>query len=435
MGDCFDGLEHLNVYGYGYCGTFVAALEPLWWAAGLRARHVNIGNHAATEVYYDNDWHYIDTHRRCFFLEKDNQTIASLEDLNNDLQLWDLKRWASPQKGEKKYYYMSMHPQGHGSAPEYSRDFTIAKGEILTLTCQKSGKWCFERGAEGGNDPSPEPAIYANGIFRFHRDLSDPVQNREGLVSSNNISWDDFAKGYLHPWRIHKEAYLVYKVRIPYFIPSTTITGKFLKKYTDDLIAIDISTDNGQNWITLWEANEIGTVNAKLTTSQTQEVTTDKLWKYSYLLRIRMKAVKSVLDAGVYSIESANDLFYSPGSLPGLKNGENILTYHDEGHSPRSIKVTYKWQENLPIRISRELPIEGEEVTLNAHISNNGKVKQKAFRSYFTTVTLDMEESKSAGILLKALIQAKLLMQRLSGRRHEKNSVEMRKLREQSFVP
>ena len=28
-GTSSDGLEHLNVYGYGYCGTFVAALEPL----------------------------------------------------------------------------------------------------------------------------------------------------------------------------------------------------------------------------------------------------------------------------------------------------------------------------------------------------------------------------------------------------------------------
>ena len=114
-GTSLDGLEHLNVYGYGYCGTFAAVLEPLWWTAGLKARHVNTGNHAATEVYYDNDWHYLDAHRRCFFLEKDNRTIASLEDLNNDPGLWDMgRRRKSSQKGMKKYYYMTMHPQGHG---------------------------------------------------------------------------------------------------------------------------------------------------------------------------------------------------------------------------------------------------------------------------------------------------------------------------------
>ena len=47
-GTCSDGLEHLNVYGYGYCGTFASVLESLWWAAGFKARHLNIGNHAAT---------------------------------------------------------------------------------------------------------------------------------------------------------------------------------------------------------------------------------------------------------------------------------------------------------------------------------------------------------------------------------------------------
>ncbi|MBP1750461.1 MAG: putative domain lipoprotein, partial [Deltaproteobacteria bacterium] len=196
-GTSTDGLEHLNVYGYGYCGTFVAALEPLWWAAGLRARHVNIGNHAATEVFYDNDWHYIDAHRRCFFLEKDNKTIASLEDLNYIPELWDMKRQKpSLRKGEKKYYYMSMHPQDHGKSPIYSKQFSMSTGDLMALTWKENGKWSLERGAEGGGKPAPEPAIYANGTYRFLRDLSNPVQSREGLVSSSNVDWDDFTAGF-----------------------------------------------------------------------------------------------------------------------------------------------------------------------------------------------------------------------------------------------
>src|SRR4030042_4367661 len=121
-----DALEHLNVYGYGYCGTFATVLEALWWAAGLKARHVNIENHAATEVYYDNDWHYIDAHLRRFFLEKDNKTIASLEDINRIQELWNMKRLSkSSQKGIKKEYYMTMHPKGQGRSPAYSMDFSM----------------------------------------------------------------------------------------------------------------------------------------------------------------------------------------------------------------------------------------------------------------------------------------------------------------------
>lgn len=384
-GTSSDGLEHLNVYGYGYCGTFAAVLEPLWWAAGLKARHVNIGNHAATEVFYDNDWHYIDAHRRCFFLEKDNQTIASLEDLNYFPELWDMKRQKkqTQQKGEKKYYYMTMHPQDHGRSPIYSSQYPMSKGDMMTLTWQKIGKWCLERGAEGGGKPAPEPAIYANGIFGFRRDLSNSAQSREGLVSSRNIDWNDFTAGYLHPQKITEEAYVIYKEQVPYFITSATVSGKFMRKNPDDLIAIDISTDNGQNWGNLWEVSETGMISAQLTTDKTQEVTTDKPWKYSYLLRIRMRAEKNVQDTGIYSIESDNDLFYNPRSLPGLQKGENKLTFYDEGTSPHTIKVTYKWRENLPVKISKELPLDKEEVKLECRVSNIGRAEAQNIKVVF----------------------------------------------------
>ena len=373
-GTCFDGLEHLNIYGYGYCGTFVAALEPLWWAAGFKARHANIGNHAATEVYYSHGWHYLDTHRRCFFLEKDNQTIASLEALNIDPGLWDMTRSRQfSQKGEKKYYYMSMHPSGHGSSPDYSNSFIMAKGDILTLSWQKNGKWCLARGAEGGGQPAPEPAIYANGIFKFHRDLSKPSECRTGLVSSKNIDWQDSTTGYLHPMKPKEEAHLVYQIKVPYFIPSATISGTFLRKHIKDSISIDISTDNGGHWRTLWSARETGIVQAEVSTSQTQEVTTDVQWKYSYLIRIRMQTETSPFDVGSYLLDSIAHLFYNPKGLPALKARENTITFHDEAGTPRLVRVTYSWKENLPIRISKEFPLEGEEIILSARVCNIGK--------------------------------------------------------------
>jgi hypothetical protein len=372
-GTCFDGLEHLNVYGYGYCGTFVAALEPLLWTAGLKARHVNTGNHAVTEAYYGHDWHYLDAHLRCFFLEKDNQTIASLDDLNNDPGLWDMKRHRqSPQRGRKKYYYMTMHPTGDRTSLGYSKDFTMAKGDILTLTWQKSGKWCLARGAEGGGEPAPEPPIYANGTFEFHRDLSKPSESRTGLVYSKNIDCQDLATGYLHPVKTKEEAHLVYQVRVPYFIPEVTISGDFFRKNSEDSISIDISTDNGVNWVEIWKGKKTGRIRAKANTNQTQRVTTDTPWKYSYLIRIRMRAETSPLDVGGYLLESTNHLFYNPKSLPALKGGDNTVTFRDKADSPRLVKVTYQWQEDHPIRVSKEFPLEGEEIFLSARVLNLG---------------------------------------------------------------
>ena len=372
-GTCSDGLEHLNVYGYGYCGTFAAVLEPLWWTAGLRARHLNIGNHAATEVYYDNDWHYLDAHRRCYFLEKDNRSIASLEDLNTDPELWSMKRSRpSSQKGRKKYYYMTMHPRGHGRSPVYSKNFTLEKEDVLTFTWQKNGKWCLARGDEGDNQPAPEPAVYANGVLRFSRDLREPKTCREGLVSSKNIDWQDFAAGYLHPVRAKEDAYLIYQVKVPYFIPAATVAGTFLRRHPKDFVGINLSTDNGRRWVPLWSAAGTGMVRGEVSTSQTQEVTTRVPWKYSYLIRIRMRSETSPLGVGAYLLESTADLAYNPKSLPSLKTGENTIHFQDEPGPPRLVKVTYRWQENLPVRITKEFPLEEEKVTLSALVSNLG---------------------------------------------------------------
>ena len=377
-GTSSDGLEHLNVYGYGYCGTFAAVLEPLWWAAGLRARHLNIGNHAATEVYYDNDWHYLDAHRRCYFLEKNNRSIASLEDLNTDPELWTMKRGRrSSQKGRKKYYYMTMHPRGHGRSPVYSKNFTLEKDNVLTLTWQKNGKWCMARGDEGGDKPSPEPAIYANGALRFVRDFRKPNTCRESLVSSKNIDWQDFASGYLHPARAKEDAYLIYQVKVPYFIPAATVAGAFLRRHPEDFVGIDFSTDNGKQWTPIWRAAGVGMVRGEAPTSQTQEVTTRVPWKYSYLIRIRMRSEASPLNVGAYLLESAADLAYNPKSLPALKTGENTINFQDEPGPLRLVKVTYRWQENLPLRITKEFPLEGEEVTLSALVSNLGTSSAK----------------------------------------------------------
>jgi hypothetical protein len=372
-GTSFDGLEHLNVYGYGYCGTFASMLESLWWAAGLKGRHVNIGNHAATEVFYDNDWHYIDAHWRCFFLKRDNKTIANLQDLNIDPSLRDMKRQKkSVKKGEQKYYYMTMHPTGQGSSPPYTRDFTMAKGDALTLTWEKSGKWSLARGAEGGDKPAPEPPVYANGTFRFFRDMSDRQVRRVGLVDSSNIDWEDAAGGYVHPRLPGQEAFAIYRVRVPYFIPSVSVSGAFYRKTQSDLVTVDISTDDGKSWKELLTAKAPGMSNAHFETAQTQEITTDKTWKYSYLLRVRMRAGQASGDAGCYRIESITDLVYNPKSLPGLQKGENRFRFVSEGEPSGSVRITHQWRESLPLTLSNESPIDGEEVFLAARVRNKG---------------------------------------------------------------
>ena len=371
-GTSLDGLEHLNVYGYGYCGTYAAVLESLWWTAGLTARHVNIGNHAATEVYYDNSWHYIDADTRAFYLLKDNRTIASLEELNDNPELWTMLRRGSSRKAGKKQYYMTMHPNGHGRSPVYTNDFSMAKGDVMTLGWQSRGKWCLNRGEEGGKEPAWEPPYYGNGLFRFHRDFANPSQSRSGLVSSTNIDWQDGEAGYLHPQKAKQEASLVYRVKTPYFMPEATLSGRFLRKGTSDSLELDISTDNGKRWVTIWRAEGTGSVKGSAVTTQTQQVTTNVPWKYSYLMRLRMRAGKSSRDVGAYNLESASVLAYNLRCLPALRQGANRITFSDEAKASRTVKVTYSWRDDLPVRLSNDTPMEGEQVSVSVRVANRG---------------------------------------------------------------
>lgn len=90
-----------------------------------------------------------------------------------------------------------------------------------------------------------------------------------------------------------------------------------------------------------------------------------------------MHAEKSPLDVGGFLLESVAQLFYNPQSLPALKAGENVVNFRDESNSLRSLKITYNWKEDLPIKISKEFPLEGEEVVLTARVLNLGKSKTK----------------------------------------------------------
>ena len=389
-GTCRVGLEHLNVYGYGYCGTYATLLEPLWWAAGLRARHVNTGNHAATEVYYDNDWRYLDADRRVAFLERDNRTIAGIEDLDNDRDLC-IRGGSRPvtQKKERqnrrsRYYYMTMHPRDRGRSPGYNPDYTLGKGDLLTRTWLKQGKWCPHRGDEGGGKVAPEPPIYANGRHLLRRKFDGREDYRIGLVSEENvISYHNNGAAGLRAKVPGRPAFVIYKIKVPYFITGCQIEGIFFRKTLQDQVKILISVDNGDSWQEIWMGEKTGDIKAKAYTDSTRAVTTDVSWKYSYLVKYEFLAKNAPLDAGIKEVSVLSDLVYNPGCLPSLRQGENILTYLDDSKENRLVKVTYGWEEDSPILCSRKNPVAGEKVALRARVSNTGTKGAKKVKVRF----------------------------------------------------
>ena len=80
-----DPVELVGVYGYGLCTQVNAALGALFERAGLPARFwLLAGQHDVVEVFFSDDWHLMDADRDGLYLEWDNTTIASVEDLRSD---------------------------------------------------------------------------------------------------------------------------------------------------------------------------------------------------------------------------------------------------------------------------------------------------------------------------------------------------------------
>ena len=74
----------LNFWGYTLCGEDTQALARLAHGLGIPARYVQLNGHIAGEYRYDGDWHVVDGDQNAVYLELDNQTLASAEDLRKD---------------------------------------------------------------------------------------------------------------------------------------------------------------------------------------------------------------------------------------------------------------------------------------------------------------------------------------------------------------
>src|SRR5690554_1473010 len=155
-----DPLKMLNVYNMGYCGIFGATAEGIFYGCGFkngRSFFLGAWNHSATEIYYNNEWHYYDVDVRGALI-KQNGTIASLEDARTNKQLWlDSKGKITPffpnenaslQKLEQVAdIYAKDFPDGQSFQyrwfqGSHTADFFLRPGESLTRWWDDTtGRW------------------------------------------------------------------------------------------------------------------------------------------------------------------------------------------------------------------------------------------------------------------------------------------------------
>ncbi len=138
-----DPLKILNVYNMGYCGIFGPTLDGIFQGIGFgKGRSFGLvdWNHCATELWYDDAWHYYDLDVRGVLLNE-NGVVASLDDAQTKKELWvdppveikpffpndqDKNRVFDIYNGSPVYYYYRWFQGSH------TMDFYLRQGETFT---------------------------------------------------------------------------------------------------------------------------------------------------------------------------------------------------------------------------------------------------------------------------------------------------------------
>jgi hypothetical protein len=377
-GVVFDPLKLLNVYGYAYCFQHRSIVEALWEEAGLEARTDGIAGHCIAEVFYDGQYHYLDSSQKCYCLLPDGQTIASRDQVADnplDLMVYQARPSDPYLPGSAHalltfedrhllaglFFYHDFYAQHHLVRGSHSMNLTVPTASRLTWHWQGVGKWRqrtpadldyelknmahynpydgpFQRGAAqaaaaqtaqpGAGVPRPGGgATYSNVVFRLHPDLAAPEELNEVLVGSANVAVKDRALATVTKGAGHADL----RVRLPYVIcgwptvlepngkPSgaAVVSGRAVLG-AGGALRLLVSVDEGVSWTEVWRTDQPGTSDISV------DLSTWLDGRYAFRLRFAFDGPAGAVRVTDLALDVNTQAAQMP--LPALKPGPNRIT-------------------------------------------------------------------------------------------------------------
>jgi hypothetical protein len=352
--ECSDAVKALNVFGYTLCGNQAHVLADLWRAAGLRTRRCYPVGHIVGEVFYDGQYHMMDSDQHGIYLLRDNTTIAAAEDIVRDHDL--VKRThtygilndnnrRSDEFVASLFSYEEERGEQFKSLTTHSMDLVLRPYESIEFRWDHLGKQYTAAMPEteeqhkgdgfgdllGGWGPMAFSKL-RNGKLCYQPDLTDPLAPR-GCQSSTNITWRDDA-GCFRPTSTRRPAQVTWQFDSPYVFvgarASATITrdegAKAYWRYSID----------GHEWERVdgrQSANELVTVFDRLISPCRRPA-----YRFWLQLALHGKAV-------VTNVSFDNDIQMAALSLPELTVGQNGIVYTDNSRDERQVRITHHWLE------------------------------------------------------------------------------------------
>ncbi|MGI6417506.1 MAG: putative Ig domain-containing protein [Thermoguttaceae bacterium] len=357
--ECDDVLKVLNVYGYTLCGNEAHVINDLWKAAGLSVRRGYPVGHVVCEVFYDGDYHLLDSDEHVVCLERDNKTIASCTEIVRDHDL--VKRthtYGIGQREDRKtdefsaslYSYEGERKGDFGNNTGHSMDLSLRPGESIEFRWDHAGKeYSAGTVAETGRPNRDGQGSLnqwggvaydnlRNGRLCYRPDLGSPLAER-GAALTENILFDTTG-ALVRPVDSRKPSAATWQFASPYVFVGGKATTQ-VRIAEGGRAGWSYSADQ-KTWQVLASA-EPGTT--ELAASLDEVVSPRGKPTYRFWLRLELAG-----PAEARALAFASDIQTSLLGLPELELGGNQIAYTDACAEAREVRITHQWLERTAWR-------------------------------------------------------------------------------------
>lgn len=346
-----DPVRLYNIYGLALCDDAGFAGSSVFKHAGLgmpkyakdpRVRDLN--GHAQGEVYFGNDYMFMDIDQDCFYLDRDNDSLVGGDAVIKDHELIRKEMNFGPTVSKDSWFFGEIVASQFGDDDRYVSKFVsgheikydLRPGEKVVFRWDNIGKFAAQSG-----EWARLPPFFANSLFVYEPLLTAQLfaQAAESVVGVNAILID----GRPALVTSDTDASLVYRVTVPYTICGATATVQYQASNDADLVVLDFSVD-GNDWMAV-AAGEGGSLTASL--DNVLDVHNNPP-KREYFIRLRLHSAQPS-SLALLGVKMETDVMTAPMSLPRLVLGDNAIVYTDETSEAHSVLVTHDWQESSAV--------------------------------------------------------------------------------------
>jgi hypothetical protein len=349
-----DTVKMLNCYGYTLCWDEAYTVSNLWQAAGLKIRRGYPHGHCTTEVFYDGEYHLLDSDEHLLVLQRDNETIAGEEDISRDHDLMKRghaygilqeERRETSEGGASLFFHTGPRSGGRPLIGDHKMDLSLRPGEALIWEWEDRGKY---------HGMWKRPPRMCNGRMQFTPELT--LSGLE-LAAETAEGIQEVREGIdapkLQPINSGEPGRIIFRITSPYVIVGGSVTIRYNRTREDDSVKLALRKGD-QEWQPVWSAEATGKIGEAISLDAFFQP--DSTASYTYDLSVELNATGHPGDVTLDHVSIESDLQMAPLSLPALEIGENKISYsaENDGH----VQITHSWREKEsdPPPIASETP-------------------------------------------------------------------------------